>query len=106
MSLMSRNTSTRHTFATRVRGQAAYALHQFFHENGFTYVHTPIFTGSDCEGAGEMFQVTTMDLDNIPRTEENAVDFSKDFFKRPVNLTVSGQLEGECMAMAFGDLTR
>ena len=88
--------------AYRVRGQAAFALHQFFHENGFTYIHTPIFTGSDCEGAGEMFQVTTMDLNDIPRTEEGAVDYSKDFFKRAVNLTVSGQLEAEAMAMALG----
>ena len=88
--------------AYRVRGQAAFALHQFFHENGFTYVHTPIFTGSDCEGAGEMFQVTTMDLDNIPKTEDGAVDFTQDFFKRPVNLTVSGQLEAEALAMALG----
>ena len=88
--------------AYRVRGQAAFALHQFFHDNGFTYVHTPIFTGSDCEGAGEMFQVTTMDLDNIPKTEDGMVDFSQDFFKRPVNLTVSGQLEAEALAMALG----
>ena len=88
--------------AYRVRGQAPFALHQFFHENGFTYVHTPIFTGSDCEGAGEMFQVTTMDLDNIPKTEDGMVDFSQDFFKRPVNLTVSGQLEAEALAMALG----
>ncbi|MDD4849624.1 MAG: asparagine--tRNA ligase [Gemmiger sp.] len=88
--------------AFRVRGQAAFALHQFFHENGFTYVHTPIFTGSDCEGAGEMFQVTTLDLNDVPRTEEGKVDFSQDFFKRPVNLTVSGQLEAEAMAMALG----
>ena len=88
--------------AFRVRGQAAFALHQFFHEHGFTYVHTPIFTGSDCEGAGEMFQVTTLDLNDIPRNEEGGVDYTKDFFKRPVNLTVSGQLEAEAMAMAFG----
>ena len=88
--------------AYRVRGQAAFALHQFFHENGFTYVHTPIFTGSDCEGAGEMFQVTTMDLDNIPKTEDGMVDFSQDFFKRPVHLTVSGQLEAEALAMSLG----
>ena len=88
--------------AFRVRGQAAFALHEFFHKNGFTYVHTPIFTGSDCEGAGEMFQVTTMDLNNIPRSEDGAVDYSKDFFRRPVNLTVSGQLEAEAMAMALG----
>ena len=83
--------------AFRVRGQAAFALHQFFHEHGFTYVHTPIFTGSDCEGAGEMFQVTTLDLNDIPRNEEGGVDYTKDFFKRPVNLTVSGQLEAEAM---------
>ena len=83
--------------AFRVRGQAAYALHEFFHKNGFTYVHTPIFTGSDCEGAGEMFQVTTLDLNDVPKTEDGKVDYSKDFFKRPVNLTVSGQLEAEAM---------
>ena len=88
--------------AFRVRGQAAFALHNFFHENGFTYVHTPLFTGSDCEGAGEMFQVTTLDLNNIPKTPEGRVDFNRDFFKRPVNLTVSGQLEAEAMAMALG----
>ncbi len=88
--------------AFRVRGQAAFALHKFFNENGFTYVHTPIFTGSDCEGAGEMFQVTTLDLNAVPKTEEGAVDFSRDFFKRAVNLTVSGQLEAEAMAMALG----
>ena len=88
--------------AFRVRGEAAFALHSFFHENGFTYVHTPIFTGSDCEGAGEMFQVTTLDLNNVPKTEDGSVDYSKDFFKRPVNLTVSGQLEAEAMAMALG----
>lgn len=88
--------------AFRVRGQAAYALHEFFHKNGFTYVHTPIFTGSDCEGAGEMFQVTTLDLNDVPKTEDGKVDYNKDFFKRPVNLTVSGQLEAEAMAMALG----
>ena len=88
--------------AFRVRGQAAYALHEFFHKNGFTYVHTPIFTGSDCEGAGEMFQVTTLDLNDVPKTEDGKVDYSKDFFEKPVNLTVSGQLEAEAMAMAFG----
>ena len=88
--------------AFRVRGEAAFALHSFFHENGFTYVHTPIFTGSDCEGAGEMFQVTTLDLNNVPKTEDGKVDYTKDFFKRQVNLTVSGQLEAEAMAMASG----
>ncbi|MDY2694450.1 asparagine--tRNA ligase, partial [Gemmiger sp.] len=82
----------------------AFALHQFFHDRGFTYVHTPIFTGSDCEGAGEMFQVTTLDLNDLPRTEDGAVDYSKDFFKRAVNLTVSGQLEAEAMAMALGNV--
>ena len=90
--------------AFRVRGQAAFALHQFFHEHSFTYVHTPIFTGSDCEGAGEMFQVTTLDLNDIPRNDEGGVDYTKDFFKRPVNLTVSGQLEAEAMAMALGNV--
>ena len=90
--------------AFRVRGQAAYALHEFFHKNGFTYVHTPIFTGSDCEGAGEMFQVTTMDLNNVPKTEDGKVDYSKDFFGKPTNLTVSGQLNGETYAMAFKNI--
>lgn len=88
--------------AFRVRGQAAYALHQFFHENGFFYVHTPIFTGSDCEGAGEMFKVTTLDLENIPKTADGTVDYTKDFFKRQTNLTVSGQLEAEALALALG----
>ena len=88
--------------AFRVRGQAAYALHKFFHENGFTYVHTPIFTGSDCEGAGEMFKVTTLDLNDVPKTADGAVDYTQDFFKRPTNLTVSGQLEAEALAMALG----
>ena len=86
----------------RIRHAMAWAIHEFFHKNGFTYVHTPIFTGSDCEGAGEMFQVTTLDLNDVPKTEDGKVDYSKDFFKRPVNLTVSGQLEAEAMAMALG----
>ena len=90
--------------AFRVRSAAAFAIHKFFNENGFTYVHTPIFTGSDCEGAGEMFQVTTLDLNDIPRNDEGGVDYTKDFFKRPVNLTVSGQLEAEAMAMALGNV--
>ena len=90
--------------AFRVRGQAAFALHQFFHEHGFTYVHTPIFTGSDCEGAGEMFQVTTLDLENPPRTPDGKVDYSKDFFGKKTSLTVSGQLNAENFAMAFGDV--
>lgn len=85
----------------RVRSLCAYAIHKFFQEQGFVYVHTPLITGSDCEGAGEMFQVTTMDLKNVPKTEEGAVDFSQDFFHKPTNLTVSGQLNGETYAMAF-----
>ncbi|MCR5704395.1 MAG: asparagine--tRNA ligase [Eubacterium sp.] len=85
----------------RVRSLCAYAIHQFFQEQGFVYVHTPLITGSDCEGAGEMFQVTTMDLNEIPKDETGAVDFSKDFFGKPTNLTVSGQLNGETYAMAF-----
>ena len=86
----------------RVRSEAAYALHEFFHENGFAYVHTPIITGSDAEGAGEMFQVTTLDLDNVPKNEDGTVDYTQDFFKRETNLTVSGQLEAEGMALALG----
>ena len=85
----------------RVRSLIAYAIHQFFQERDFVYVHTPIITGSDCEGAGEMFQVTTMDLDNIPRTEDGKVDYSQDFFGKMTNLTVSGQLNVETFAMAF-----
>ena len=88
--------------AFRVRSVAAYAIHKFFQENGFVYAHSPLITASDCEGAGEMFRVTTLDLDNLPKTEDGAVDYSKDFFEKPVNLTVSGQLEAEAMAMAFG----
>ncbi|MBR6627960.1 MAG: asparagine--tRNA ligase [Lachnospiraceae bacterium] len=85
----------------RVRSLIAYAIHTFFMERGFVYVHTPLITGSDCEGAGEMFQVTTMDLNDIPRTEDGKVDFSKDFFNKPTNLTVSGQLNVETYAFAF-----
>ena len=81
--------------AFRVRSVAAYAIHKFFQENGFIYSHSPLLTASDCEGAGEMFQVTTMDLNNIPKTEDGAVDFTQDFFAKPTNLTVSGQLNGE-----------
>ena len=88
----------------RVRSEVAYAIHSFFLERGFVYVHTPIVTGSDCEGAGEMFRVTTLDLDNLPRTEDGKVDFSQDFFGKSTNLTVSGQLEGETYAMAFGNI--
>lgn len=88
----------------RVRSLIAYAIHQFFQERDFVYVHTPLITGSDCEGAGEMFQVTTLDLTNIPKTQEGAVDFSQDFFGKPTNLTVSGQLNGETYAMAFRNI--
>ena len=88
----------------RVRSLAAYAIHQYFQERDFVYVHTPLITASDCEGAGEMFQVTTLDLNDIPRNDEGGVDYTKDFFKRPVNLTVSGQLEAEAMAMALGNV--
>ncbi len=88
----------------RVRSLIAYAIHQFFQERDFVYVHTPLITGSDCEGAGEMFQVTTMDLNQIPKTEDGQVDYSKDFFGKPTNLTVSGQLNGETYAMAFRNI--
>ena len=88
----------------RVRSLAAMAIHQFFQERDFVYVHTPLITGSDCEGAGEMFQVTTLDLKNIPLTEDGKVDFSKDFYGKPTNLTVSGQLNGETYAMAFRNI--
>ena len=88
----------------RVRSLIAYAIHQYFQERDFVYVHTPLITGSDCEGAGEMFQVTTMDLSDVPRTADGAVDFSKDFFGKPTNLTVSGQLNGETYAMAFRNI--
>ena len=85
----------------RVRSLIAYAIHSFFMERGFVYVHTPLITGSDCEGAGEMFQVTTLDLDNIPRTQDGKIDFSQDFFGKETNLTVSGQLNVETYAFAF-----
>lgn len=85
----------------RVRSLVAYAIHRFFQENGFIYVHTPIVTGSDCEGAGEMFKVTTLDLNNIPLAENGCIDFSQDFFGKETGLTVSGQLEAETFAMAF-----
>jgi len=88
----------------RVRSVAAHAIHTFFQDRGFVYVHTPIITASDCEGAGEMFRVTTMDLENLPRTEDGAVDYSQDFFGKSANLTVSGQLNAENFAMAFGDV--
>ena len=85
----------------RVRSLIAYAIHQYFQEQGFVYVHTPLITSSDCEGAGEMFQVTTLDLDNVPKTEDGAVDYSEDFFGKHTSLTVSGQLNAETYAMAF-----
>ena len=88
----------------RVRSLTAYAIHKFFQERGFVYVHTPLITASDCEGAGEMFQVTTMDLNNVPKTEDGKVDYSQDFFGKETNLTVSGQLNGETYAMAFRDI--
>ena len=88
----------------RVRSLIAYAIHSFFNERGFVYVHTPLITGSDCEGAGEMFQVTTLDLNNVPKTKEGKVDFSQDFFGKPTNLTVSGQLNGEAYALAFKNI--
>ena len=88
----------------RVRSVAAHAIHTFFQEQGFVYVHTPLITGSDCEGAGEMFRVTTMDLNDLPRTEDGKVDNSQDFFGKETSLTVSGQLNAESFAMAFGDV--
>lgn len=88
----------------KVRNALAFAVHQFFNDRGFVYMHTPIITGSDAEGAGEMFHVTTFDLNNIPRKEDSSPDYQEDFFGKPVNLTVSGQLEGELAAMAFGDI--
>ncbi len=91
------------TFAAvfRIRSMIAYAIHQFFQDRNFVYVHTPIITGSDCEGAGEMFKVTTLDLENLPKTKDGAVDYSEDFFGKPTNLTVSGQLNVETFCMAF-----
>ncbi|MCI9614840.1 MAG: asparagine--tRNA ligase [Dorea sp.] len=85
----------------RVRSLTAYALHKFFQERGFVYVHTPLITGSDCEGAGEMFRVTTLDLENVPKTEDGAVDYAQDFFGKETSLTVSGQLNAETFAQAF-----
>src|SRR5205809_3835924 len=85
----------------RVRSRLAFAIHQFFHERGFVYVHTPIITGSDCEGAGELFRVTTIDDKKTPRTTDGEIDYAKDFFARPTFLTVSGQLEAEALALAL-----
>lgn len=86
----------------RVRSVASFAIHRFFQDNGFVYSHSPIITGSDCEGAGEMFRVTTLDMQNLPKNEDGTVDYTQDFFGKPTSLTVSGQLEAEAMAMAFG----
>ena len=88
----------------RVRSVVAAAIHEFFQERGFVYVHTPILTNADCEGRGEMFQVTTLDLNDLPRTEDGAVDYTQDFFKKPVHLSGSGQLYGEAFALAFRDI--
>lgn len=88
----------------RVRSVVAAAIHEFFQQRGFVYVHTPLITGSDCEGAGEMFQVTTLPLNDMPKDKDGKVDFSGDFFGKPANLTVSGQLYGEAFAMAFRDI--
>ncbi len=88
----------------RVRNACAWAIHKFFQERGFMWIHTPVITASDCEGAGEMFAVTSLDLKDVPRTDKQAVDYSKDFFGKPAFLTVSGQLEAEVMAMAFGNV--
>lgn len=88
----------------RIRHALAFAVHEFFNKRNFVYLHTPIITGSDAEGAGEMFQVTTFDLNNIPRTEEGDINYKKDFFGKPTNLTVSGQLEGELAALALSDI--
>ncbi len=88
----------------RIRPAMAYAIHKYFNDKGFYYLHTPLITASDCEGAGAMFQVTTLDLNNLPKTEEGAVDYSQDFFGRPCSLTVSGQLEGELGALSLGQI--
>src|SRR5690606_12908098 len=88
----------------RVRSVLSFAVHQYFQKRGFVYVNTPVITGSDAEGAGEMFQVTSLPLDNPPRTEDNKIDYKQDFFGKHTNLTVSGQLEGEAFAMALGQI--
>ena len=96
--------SNKYGAAFRVRSELSFAIHKFFNERGFRYVHTPIITGSDCEGAGEMFQVTTLDLNNIPKTSDGKIDYSQDFFGKQAHLTVSGQLNGEMYACALGDI--
>jgi len=88
----------------RVRNACAAAIHEFFQQRGFLWVHTPVITASDCEGAGELFSVTSLDLKNVPLTEDKQIDYSQDFFGRPTYLTVSGQLEAEIMAMTFGNV--
>lgn len=90
--------------AFRIRSELSFAIHKFFHERGFRYVHTPIITGADCEGAGEMFQVTTLDLNNPPRDKNGKIDYTRDFFGKEAHLTVSGQLNGEMYATALGDI--
>ncbi len=90
--------------AFRVRSELSYAIHKFFNRRGFRYVHTPLITGSDCEGAGEMFRVTTLDMTNPPRLPNGNIDYSKDFFGKEAHLTVSGQLNGEMYALALGDI--
>lgn len=96
--------SNKYGAAFRVRSALSYAIHKFFQNRGFKYVHTPLITGSDCEGAGEMFQVTTLDLKNPPRLPNGEIDYSEDFFGKPAHLTVSGQLNGEMYACALGDI--
>ncbi|MFR9580787.1 MAG: OB-fold nucleic acid binding domain-containing protein, partial [Rikenellaceae bacterium] len=88
----------------RIRHAMAYAIHQYFNQKGFFYLHTPIITASDCEGAGQMFNVSTLDMQNPPRTEDGAIDYAQDFFGRSCNLTVSGQLEGELGALSLGQI--
>lgn len=88
----------------RIRHAMAFAIHKYFNEHGFYYLHTPLITASDCEGAGAMFNVTTLDMDNPPRTDEGRIDYSQDFFGKPCSLTVSGQLEGELGALALGQI--
>lgn len=90
--------------AFKIRSAAAFAIHSFFNQNGFVYMHTPIISASDCEGAGEMFKVTTLDINNPPRNEDGSLDYTEDFFGKPSFLTVSGQLQGEAMALAFGKI--
>src|SRR5690606_12941581 len=88
----------------RIRHAMAYAIHHYFNKNGFYYIHTPIITGSDAEGAGEMFRVTTLDLNKLPRTEDGGINYKEDFFGKETNLTVSGQLEGELAALSLGKI--